>query len=384
MKICLITSTRADFGLLKNLISELLKNNFNCKLIACGTHFAKVYGKTFTEIQNSKIYIDKKIKIPLKKDNAQGIAFSMSQHLPRVANALNELKPDLVIVLGDRYEILAATISAYISRIPIAHIHGGEVTQGVLDDAFRHSITKMSHIHFVANKIYKNRVIQLGESPKNIHVVGGLGVDSIKKVNFFSKETLEKKFKIKFKRKNLLINFHPETIEKRKTILHIKELLAALKRLKDTLLIFTSPGADLENKIIIKHIKTFVNNNSNAFFYKSLGQDNYYSFLNFIDGVIGNSSSGLLEVPTFKKATINIGNRQAGRLLSKSVINVSIKRAAILKSINKIYSHKFQKIIQKSNNPYGKFGASVRIVKIIKRLRLNNLFNKKFYDLKNK
>jgi GDP/UDP-N,N'-diacetylbacillosamine 2-epimerase (hydrolysing) len=242
----------------------------------------------------------------------------------------------------------------------------------------------MSHIHFVANKIYKNRVIQLGESPKNIHVVGGLGVDSIKKVNFFSKETLEKKFKIKFKRKNLLINFHPETIEKRKTILHIKELLAALKRLKDTLLIFTSPGADLENKIIIKHIKTFVNNNSNAFFYKSLGQDNYYSFLNLIDGVIGNSSSGLLEVPTFKKATINIGNRQAGRLLSKSVINVSIKRAAILKSINKIYSHKFQKIIQKSNNPYGKFGASVRIVKIIKRLRFNNLFNKKFYDLKSK
>jgi GDP/UDP-N,N'-diacetylbacillosamine 2-epimerase (hydrolysing) len=242
----------------------------------------------------------------------------------------------------------------------------------------------MSHIHFVANKIYKNRVIQLGESPKNIHVVGGLGVDSIKKANFFSKETLEKKFKIKFKRKNLLINFHPETMEKRKTILHIKELLAALKRLKDTLLIFTSPGADLENKIIIKHIKTFVKNNSNAFFYKSLGQDNYYSFLNFIDGVIGNSSSGLLEVPTFKKATINIGNRQAGRLLSKSVINVSIKRAAILKSINKIYSHKFQQIIKKSNNPYGKFGASARIVKIIKTLKFNNLFNKKFYDLKSK
>ena len=182
MKICIITSTRADFGLLKNLIHEIKKNKkFLLKIIASGTHFSKKFGYTFDEIKESKIKIDKKIICKFISDDTKGISQVMSQCILDSSKIFKDLRPDLLIVLGDRYEILASTISAHLSRIPVAHIHGGEVTQGVIDDAFRHSITKMAHIHFVANEVYKKRVIQLGENPKNVYVVGGLGVDSIKK-----------------------------------------------------------------------------------------------------------------------------------------------------------------------------------------------------------
>jgi len=202
MKICVATTTRADFGLLKNLIFELKKNFFKIKVIAGGTHYSKKFGNTFAEIEDSRIKIDRRIYCKIDSDSTNNLSYILSKHITSAVKIFKDLKPDLLIVLGDRYEILAITIAAHISRIPIAHIHGGELTSGIIDDAFRHSITKMSHIHFAANKIYRNRIIQLGENPKNVFLVGGMGVDSIKNIKLLSRENLQEILKIKFNKKN--------------------------------------------------------------------------------------------------------------------------------------------------------------------------------------
>ena len=382
MKIYIITSTRADFGLLKNLIFKIKKNkNFILKVIASGTHFSKKYGYTYDEIKESKIQIYRKIICKFNSDNSEGISQVISKCITESSKIFKTFRPDMVIVLGDRYEILASTISAHLSRIPVAHIHGGEVTHGVIDDAFRHSITKMSHIHFVANAIYKKRVVQLGESPKNVYVVGGLGVDSISKTNLLTKSELEKKFNLKFNKTNFLVNFHPETLNKNLAKKQIRELLSAFSELKNTGLIFTIPGPDLENEIVVKLIKKFTLKHKNAYFFKSLGQVNYFSFLNQVDGMIGNSSSGLLEMPYFKKGTINIGTRQSGRLFAKSVINIEIKKSKIIQAVKKLLSNNFQKNIRNNINPYGNPGASDKIIKILKKIKVKKIINKKFFDI---
>ena len=382
MKICIITSNRADFGLLKNLIFKIKKNkNFILKIIASGTHFSKKYGYTYDEIKESKIKIYRKIICKFNSDNPKGVSQVMSKCISESSKIFKALQPDLLIVLGDRYEILASTISAHLSRIPVAHIHGGEVTHGVVDDAFRHSITKMSHIHFVANAIYRKRVIQLGENPKNVYVVGGLGIDSISKTNLLTKNELEKKFNFTFNNLNFLVNFHPETLNKNLAKQQIKELLSAFSKLKNTSLIFTMPGADLENQIVAKLITKFTLKNKNAYFFKSLGQINYFSFLKQVDGMIGNSSSGILEMPYFKKGTINIGNRQSGRLMAKSVINAKIKKNKIISAIKKLLSNSFQKSIKNNINPYGKPGASEKIVEILKKIKTEKVINKVFFDI---
>ena len=382
MKVCIITSTRADFGLLKNLIFKIKKDKFFLlKVVASGTHFSKKYGYTYDEIKESKIKIYRKIICKFNSDNSEGISQVMSKCILESSKIFKTSRPDLVIVLGDRYEILASAISAHLCRIPIAHIHGGEVTQGVIDDAFRHSITKMSHIHFVANTIYKKRVVQLGESPKNVYVVGGLGVDSISKTNLLTKYELEKKFNFKFNATNFLVNFHPETLNKNLAKQQIKELLSALSQLKNTSLIFTMPGADLESQIIVKLIKKFSLKRKNAYFFKSLGHVNYFSFLKQVDGIIGNSSSGVLEMPYFKKGTINIGNRQSGRLISKSIINIKTKKSKIVQAVKKLLSNNFQKNIRNNINPYGNPGASDKIIKILKKIKAKKIINKKFFDI---
>ena len=382
MKIYIITSTRADFGLLKNLIFKIKKNkNFILKVIASGTHFSKKYGYTYDEIKESKIQIYRKIICKFNSDNSEGISQVISKCITESSKIFKTFRPDIVIVLGDRYEILASAISAHLSRIPVAHIHGGEVTHGVIDDAFRHSITKMSYIHFVANAIYKKRVVQLGESPKNVYVVGGLGVDSISKTNLLKKSELEKKFNLKFNKTNFLVNFHPETLNKNLAKKQIRELLSAFSELKNTGLIFTIPGPDLENEIVVKLIKKFTLKHKNAYFFKSLGQVNYFSFLNQVDGMIGNSSSGLLEMPYFKKGTINIGTRQSGRLFAKSVINIEIKKSKIIQAVKKLLSNNFQKNIKNNINPYGNPGASDKIIKILKKIKVKKIINKKFFDI---
>ena len=383
MKISILTSTRADFGLLKNLILELNKNKkFSISVIASGSHFVEKYGKTYKEIIKNKININEKIVFKSIPDNEYGISKTFAQCVEKSTKILKKISPDLFIVLGDRYEVLASVISANILQIPVGHIHGGELTYGSADDGYRHSITKMSHIHFTAHKIYKDRVIQLGENPKKTFVVGGLGVDSLKKTNLLSRKDLEKKFNIKFKKKNYLVCFHPETSKKNSPKRQINEILSALKKIKETCIFFTMPGADLGNSLIEKEIKKFTSLNKNCFFYKSLGQVNYFSFLNQMNAIIGNSSSGILEMPYFKKATINLGDRQLGRLHSKSIINIPIRRKDILNSLKKIHSPSFKSMIKKEKSPYGNGGASVRIVEILKKIKTDNLFQKKFYNIR--
>jgi len=383
MKISILTSTRADFGLLKNLIHELNKNKkFSISVIASGSHYAKKYGETYKEIVKNKININEKIVFKSILDNEYGISKTFAQCVEKSTKILKKISPDLFIVLGDRYEVLASVISANILQIPVGHIHGGELTYGSADDGYRHSITKMSHIHFTAHKIYKDRVIQLGENPKKTFVVGGLGVDSLKKTKLLSRKDLEKKFNIKFKKKNYLVCFHPETSKKNSPKRQINEILSALKKIKETCIFFTMPGADLGNSLIEKEIKKFTSLNKNCFFYKSLGQVNYFSFLNQMNAIIGNSSSGILEMPYFRKATINLGDRQLGRLHSKSIINIPIRRKDILNSLKKIYSPSFKNMIKKEKSPYGNGGASVRIVEILKKIKTDNLFQKKFYNIR--
>ena len=382
MKICFVTSTRADFGLLKNVILKLKREKkFSTKLIASGTHFSKKFGSTFEEINQNKISIDNRININNILYSPESVTNTMAKCLSESNKIFKKMRPDLLIVLGDRYEILAFALSAYILRIPIAHIHGGEVTKGVLDDAFRHSITKLSHFHFVANNTYKKRVIQLGENSKHVHVVGGLGADSIFQTKFLTKKEIEKKYKIKLKKNYFLVNIQPEAVSKNKIKKNTKILLSAIKSKRDANFIFTFPGADVGNDVIIQEINKFVKKNNNFFLFKSLGQKNYFSFLKYSSGMIGNSSSGLLEMPYFRKGTINIGERQAGRLYSKSVINVKFNKIEIQKTIEKLLTKKFLRKIQQINSPYGRPGASTKIVRILKRKKIRNIYKKEFFDI---
>ena len=382
-KICVVTGTRAEYGLLYWFMKYVKKdNNLKLQLIVTGMHLAPEFGNTINQILKDGFKADRKVEMLISGDTPIAIAKSVGIGMQGFAEVLNDLKPDLLVVLGDRFELISATYSALIARIPIAHFHGGEATEGLIDEATRHSITKMSHLHFVANKIYKKRVIQLGENPKSVFNVGGTGIDNIKKLKLLNKKQLESKLKIKFTSKNILVTFHPVTLEFSTAKKQFSELLRALRKNKDINLIFTKPNADTDGRIIIKQIEKFVKENKNrSVCFTSLGQLNYLSLLKYVDGVIGNSSSGLLEVPTYKKGTINIGDRQKGRLQSLSVINCEPNYKSIIKAINVMYSNKFQKKLKNTINPYGNGGASEKAVKIIKKTNLKNIIKKKFYNI---
>jgi GDP/UDP-N,N'-diacetylbacillosamine 2-epimerase (hydrolysing) len=378
MKIFLVTSTRADFGILKNFISNLKKTNyFNLKIIATGTHFSKKHGFSFSEIKNQKVEIYKKVVITNNASSPKSLLNDMSILSKGISFLIKKDKPDLFIVLGDRYEIFAVALSAYLNKVPIAHIHGGEVTQGSLDDGFRHCISKMSNLHFVSHNSYKKRLIQMGENPKTVYNVGSLGVENIYKTKLLSKEELEKSLKINLKKNVLLVCLQPE-ITKTLTINLVNETLSALKFYNDKSIIFSMPGADLYNDIIFKKIFKFTKRNSNCFLFKTLGSQKFLSFLKIADVIIGNSSSGILEMPTFRKPTINIGDRQQGRVKSNSIIDVCSKKYLIKKKIDFIYSKKFNS--KNIINPYKKLNTSKKIISIIKNINLEKYKNKKFYD----
>jgi GDP/UDP-N,N'-diacetylbacillosamine 2-epimerase (hydrolysing) len=299
------------------------------------------------------------------------------------ADALHELQPDLIVVLGDRFEIFAAVSAALVARIPVAHLHGGEATEGLIDESIRHAITKMSHLHFVAAEAYRQRVIQLGEQPDHVFLVGGLGIDTIKHLQLLDRGALEATLDFKLGAKNLLITFHPVTLETATAANQMEELLAALAVLKDTKLIFTLPNADTDGRALIKIVEHFVTQYPNARAYTSLGQLRYLSCVSQVDGVIGNSSSGLTEVPSFKKGTVNIGDRQRGRLQAASIINCEPSRESIAAALSKLYSTNFQAGLSRVINPYGEGGASTAIISEIKSAALDGLLKKRFYDLNN-
>jgi GDP/UDP-N,N'-diacetylbacillosamine 2-epimerase (hydrolysing) len=296
------------------------------------------------------------------------------------ADAFAELKPDLVLVLGDRYEIFSAAAAAMIARIPVAHLHGGEATEGLIDESIRHSVTKMSHLHFVAAEEYRRRVIQLGEDPHRVFNVGGLGVDNILRLRLLSREDLETNMGFKFRPRNLLITFHPVTLEDNTTAQQMDDLLAALSALVDTGLIFTMPNADTDGRVLFRKIENFCKLHPNARAYTSLGQVRYLSCIKYVDGVVGNSSSGLSEAPSLKKGTINIGDRQRGRLRASSVIDCEPDRKAIAAALTHLFSDEFQTRLALVKNPYGDGGASKAIVDIIEQHPLKGLLKKRFYD----
>lgn len=384
-KICVVTGTRAEYGLLRRLIGLINTSaEFELQLIATGSHLSKQHGETYHEIETDGFSIDRKIDLKLVSDTPVGLARSTSIGISGFADSFVSLKPDLILVLGDRFEILSAVVAAMFARIPIAHLHGGELTVGTIDEAIRHSITKFSHLHFVANEDYRNRVIQLGEPPNTVFNVGGLGVDAIKNIKLLDKSELETALRIKFKKKNLLVTFHPVTLEKETSLTQMNELLSALSDLKETGLIFTMPNADTDSQAIFGAIETFVSKNDNAYAFASLGQLKYLSCVAQVDAVIGNSSSGLAEVPTFKKPTINIGDRQKGRLNCGSVINCEPLKEAISLAIEYSYSPAFQHEILNVVNPYGDGGSAERIIEILRTVDHNTLIKKEFYDLKTK
>lgn len=381
-KICVITGSRAEFGLLKNLINRLNKSKkIELKLIVTGSHLSKKYGLTLDEIKKEKIKIEKKINLNLKKDNSEGLSSSISLGLNKFVNLFKKLCPDSILIVGDRFEIFTVAVAATICRIPICHIHGGELTEAALDDVFRHSITKMSHVHFAATQIYKRRIIQLGEHPRRVFNVGGLGVDSIKTYNFLTKSEIEKRLNFKFLEKNILVTFHPETLNKEDTKKNFIILLNALKKLKNTNIIFTMPNHDIDSSIIHTLILNFVKKKKDAYFFKSLGQKVYYSFCKYIDCMVGNSSSGLLEMPSFKKYSVNLGDRQKGRIKASSVINCKFISNEIFRKINYALNKKNQSKIQRIKNPYGNGGASKKIASILERIKFKKIINKKFYDI---
>jgi GDP/UDP-N,N'-diacetylbacillosamine 2-epimerase (hydrolysing) len=284
------------------------------------------------------------------------------------------------MVLGDRFEIFAAVAAALVARIPVAHLHGGEATEGVIDEAIRHSITKMSHLHFVAAEKYRQRVIQLGEQPERVFLVGGLGVDNIKQLKLLDRAELEASLDFKLGQKNLLITFHPVTLETATAVDQMEELLVTLAELKNTQLIFTLPNADTDGRSLKKMVGRFVAQHPNARAYTSLGQLRYLSCIAQVDGVVGNSSSGLTEVPSFRKGTINIGDRQRGRLQAASVINSAPTRQSIAAALERLYDADFQTSLSQVRNPYGEGGASEKIIKAVKLVALDDVLKKRFYD----
>ena len=381
-KICVVTGSRADYGLLRLVMKGIdAEPSLTLQIIATGMHLSPTFGLTYKEIEGDGFKINKKVECLSSSDSPVAIAEATGKALAGCAKALAELKPDLVLVLGDRFEIFAACSAALLARIPIAHIHGGEVTVGAYDEAFRHSITKMSSIHFVATEEYKKRVIQLGESPNTVHLVGGLGVDAVKHLNLLSKNQIEQSLGIKFLDKSLLITFHPATLEDQTPAEQISELLAALSDRPDITLIFTMPNADTGVLEIMRRIRDFVEKNHNAYAFESLGQLNYLSCMAIVDGIVGNSSSGILEAPTLRIGTVNIGNRQLGRTQSCSVINALANKESIETALNKLYSQEFKSTQNACKSPYGEGGASEKILTVLSDYNYDKNLQKSFYDL---
>jgi len=382
-KICVVTGTRAEYGLLHWVIDGIAKSPvLELQLIATGMHLSPEFGLTVQEIEADGHRIDRNVEMLLSSDTPVGITKSMGLGMIGFADALAELQPDLLLVLGDRFEIFAAASAALIARIPIAHIHGGELTEGAFDDSIRHSITKMAHLHFVAAEEYRQRVIQLGEEPDRVFRVGGLGVDNIQRLELLTRHELEAAIDFRFLSRNLLVTFHPVTLEKDTCASQMDQLLAALGELQDTGLIFTMPNADTDGRILFKKIKNFCNDRVHARAYTSLGQLRYLSCVRHVDGVVGNSSSGIAEVPSFKKATINIGDRQRGRLKATSVIDCEPNTFSILQAISLSFSTDFLRILKTTENPYGSAGASDAIIRKLEDTKLaDNLSKKSFYDI---
>lgn len=375
-KICFITGTRADYGLIKPVIDEAkTRPELIIQLIATGAHLSKKHGETFSEIEEP---IDAKVEMLESGDNAGAIIKSMGRELIGLADALENLKPDFVIIPGDRYEMLAAASACLIARIPIIHIYGGDVTEGAFDDSIRHAITKMASLHFTSNEESRRRVIQMGEQPENVISSGSPSLDKLHTLKTLSREELADSLKIKFRKHNIIATFHPETLSEQGVDSQVKEFISALGELGDDYsIIVTMPNADPEGQKIRTVLEEFAKGRENIYLFESLGYLRYFSMLKNVDMVIGNSSSGLYEAPSFKIPTVNIGNRQKGRLMAGSVINCNCSKDEIVKAIK----HAEKLDCSNIQNPYGN-GNSAKII-IDKIISTTPATAKVFHDIYN-
>lgn len=378
-KICIVTGTRAEYGLLYWLIKGVNEDpDLKLQLFVTGMHLSPEFGLTWKQIEQDGFPIAKKIEILLSSDTAVGISKSNALALISFAEALEEIKPEIVVLLGDRTETFSAAQAALFAGIPCAHISGGEITVGAYDDAIRHSITKMSHLHFTVTETYRKRVIQLGEQPQTVYNVGAIGLDNIQKLKLLSRKEFEDSIGRQLLKHNLLITFHPVTLENQSAQEQFQNLLHALDKLENTLLIFTKPNSDKDGRIISQMIDAYVNNNpSKAIAFTSLGQMRYLSAIQYMDAVVGNSSSGIIEVPAFNVPTVNIGDRQKGRIMGPTIFNCDPLHKEISKALNE--AKHFDKTIH-YEHPYGEGDTSIKILEILKTVKSIDL-KKQFYDI---
>jgi len=352
------------------------------QIIATGMHLSPEFGLTYKKIEQDGFTINRKVEMLISSDSETGICKSMGLGMIGFADAFTDLQPDMLVVLGDRFEIFSAVSAAMILKIPVAHLHGGETTEGAFDEAIRHSITKMSHLHFCATDEYRKRIIQLGEHPDRVFNVGAAGIENIRRLELLDRIALEDSLQFKLGKQNLLITFHPVTLEDSTAKQQFTNLLAALDQLEETHLIFTKSNADTEGRSINKMIEDYVENHSyKAVAFTSLGQLRYLSSMQYIDGVVGNSSSGLLEAPSFKIGTINIGDRQRGRIKSSSVIDCHTSEESIMTALKKLFSLEFKQSVKHVRSPYGGAYFSKKVVEKLVVFSLKGILKKKFHDL---
>ncbi len=381
-KICVVTGTRAEYGLLNPLLHAIEQSDkLELQLIATGTHLEPEFGMTANQIEADGFTIAKRVNIELNSDTPEGVSISMSKALTGMAGAFAELLPDMLVLLGDRYEIFATAAAAAVAGIPIAHIHGGETTEGAIDEAFRHSISKMSYLHFTAAETYRRRVIQLGESPERVFNVGGLGVDVISRLKPMTKAELEQSIDFKLDKPFLLVTFHPATLDKVSSEVQFEQLLGALDEFPEIKVIFTGANADTDGKVINRKIREYVELHSERVVsFESLGYLRYLSAMKYAAAVVGNSSSGLLEAPSFKVPTVNIGSRQTGRVKADSVADCEPETGSISGALHRVLADEFHRVLDNTVNPYGTGGAADRILEILETCDIESV-SKKFYDI---
>lgn len=383
-KICIVTGSRADWGLLQPLADRIRedKRYFSLQIVACGAHMIKRFGQTYKSIERDGFKIDKKVRMPLRGDTEESIIESISLGLTGFVKAFKFLNPDLVFLLGDRFEILPAALTCLFTKIPIAHIHGGELTEGSIDDSIRHSITKMAQLHFVSTDIYRKRVIQMGESPHRVFNVGALGLDNIKNLKLLKRNDFEKRINFALGRNNIIVTFNSSTLENKGLLLkQFKNLLKVIDEFKDTKVIFTKSNPDLYADAINILIDKYVSlNKHRTIAFASMGSLLYLSSLQFMDAVIGNSSSGIIEAPSFGIPTINIGDRQRGRVRADSVIDIDGRISSIRNAIKKSFSASFRQSCRNIKNPYGNGESAKKITSILKKITIP-LPKKSFFDI---
>jgi GDP/UDP-N,N'-diacetylbacillosamine 2-epimerase (hydrolysing) len=381
-RIGVITGTRAEYGLLYWIIQEIMNDpTLELQLFVTGMHLSPEFGLTYKLIEQDNIPITSKIEMLLSSDTPVGISKSTALAVSGFAEAFDRHQPDVVVVLGDRFETFAAATAALIARIPVAHCHGGEVTEGAVDEAFRHSITKMSHLHFAATEKYRSRIIQLGENPANVYCVGAPGLEGIKRSKLLDRQTLATKIGFTLDSPTFMVTFHPVTLEHATADSQVRELLMALDHFIDRKIIFTKPNADTDGRIIGKLIDDYVKERQGrCVAFNSMGQLNYLSALQFVEAVIGNSSSGIIEAPSFHKPTVNIGDRQRGRVKPDSVIDCEPRKDDIIDAIKKATDTKFVQSIADLQNPYDGGNPAAKIKDILKHADLHRLVKKQFHD----